>query len=280
MERPSFVAELDRHVVICNCNEKVKRIVEELQGPTVVDPPDVVLVYNERSRLWQRNSHWHPAEDRPRGELKDGSGPPRFAAVAGQVTSAEDLKEVGIHRARAAVILADPTLGELADARSTLAAIAIERENPHVQTIMELIASVNRVHLEATEINEVICGGEVAEKLIAQSCITPGVKNIFSRLLATDLATEQIYLPALPTKVEGIAYGNLQLALIEAEAPFLLFGFVRKLTGDSERKKASNLYVLNPAKGRDPGARTHLQQTDRLVVIAKRRPEIEAFLPD
>lgn len=266
---------LSRHVVICNCNEKVRGIVEELQAPDVSDPPDVVLLVQD-SMLWERNPAWHPHRRR--------SG--RFLTLEGCPTNEQDLRRVRIEHARSAVILADPKQGQLADARSTLVAIAIERQNPHVHTIMELIASVNRVHLAATEVNEVVCFGEITEKLIAQSCITPGVKNILGRLLTTAEGRNSIFIVPLPAELEGTSYRELAKLVIESGEAVILCGFLQANPASialpstasargCARGHSARQIVINPRSYVEPGRETSLGAGDQLIVLARTPPQLE-----
>jgi hypothetical protein len=199
---------------------------------------------------------------------------------------------VGISRARAAVILADPNQGKLADARSTLVAVAIERANPHVNTVMELIASHNRIHLKGAEVNEVVCLGELAEKLIAQSCITPGVKNIFEHLLSSNGNTNQIFVRQIPEKWSGKTYREVVREAIDGEVPLIVCGFVTNSIVHSRSPVVQNrapdtrveceddsgygftgkTIVLNPRAGVQPGKDTRLTPEDRLIVIAFQPP--------
>jgi hypothetical protein len=268
---------LSRHVVICNCNEKVRGIVEELQAPDVTDPPDVVLLVQD-TMLWERNPAWHPHRRR--------SG--CFLTLEGCPTNEQDLQRVRIEHARSAVILADPKQGQLADARSTLVAIAIERQNPHVHTIMELIASVNRVHLAATEVNEVVCFGEITEKLIAQSCITPGVKNILGRLLSTAEGRNSIFVVPLPAGLEGISYRELAKRVIASGEAVILCGFLRSVhepidppsTGNIRRctrASPARQIVVNPRSHVEPGKETSLEAGDQLIVLARTPPRLEGL---
>ncbi|MDM8517346.1 NAD-binding protein, partial [Desulfobacterales bacterium HSG16] len=126
--------ELSGHVVICNCNDKVRVIVEELHNDATHKPLDVVLIVQDED-LWDKNPEWHPRIDESSETI--------FKVLFGYPTDLELLQSAGIQKARAAVILADPNHGLKADAPSTLTAIAIEKQNPQVHTVMDLILSVN-----------------------------------------------------------------------------------------------------------------------------------------
>lgn len=209
---------LKNHVVICNCNEKVRAIVEELHADTTRDPHDIVLLIQDKV-LWENHPDWHPRE----------SGRARIIPIFGSPFDKDCLAAAWIEDADAAIILADPNHGQLADAQSTLMAVAIEKHNPQVHTIQELILSTNRDHLKAMNVDEVICLGEISEKLIAQGCVTPGVKNIFQDLLTTAKGTPKIFLPRLDPCLSGLSFrkisgpvSRLRLRLSSSDISFLL----------------------------------------------------------
>jgi len=151
-------SRLSGHVVVCNVNDKVCAIVDQLRNDPLAGVVDVVLIVQD-AKLWSSNPSWHPSE----------SGDGAVLTVFGCPAENDVLRRASISRARAAIILADPAHGALADARSALIGISIERENPQVHTVMELLLSVNRSHLRATAVDEVVCVGELSEKLLSQS---------------------------------------------------------------------------------------------------------------
>lgn len=272
MEREDPRPQLSGHIVICNCNEKVRRIVAELHGSAEGDL-DIVLLAQDQT-LWQENPAWHPKPS-PRG---------RFFVAYGCATDDDDLESVRIADARAAVILADPRHGALADPRSTLVAIAIERQNPQVHTVMELLSSKNRVHVRSSEVNEIICLGEISEKLIAQSCISPGIKHVFDHLLSSSPQTNQLFVQPLPASLAGATFRQLARRSVERQAPFILCGFelgvgypipavdeVGLLTGPA------HFFVLNPRSNCEPGKDTALTIGDKLVLLAFARPDLQCL---
>ncbi len=269
MERKSTLQTLKRHAVICNCSEKVRNIVEELHKNGTDEILDAVLIVQD-IELWESNPQWHPIQ------AKEG----HFFTIAGCPTDKNVLRQANIHEARAAIILSDPRQGEYADAHSTLIALAIEHHNPDVHTVIELISSTNRIHLKATKIDEVICLGEISEKLIAQSCITPGIKNLFERLLSTEQSTNQIFLPELPARLTGQTYRNLARAVIQSESPFILCGFIQNRPGEKDSSRSERIAVLNPRANRDPGKDTPLHAGDQLIVIAHSLAPIHHFMAE
>ncbi len=250
--------KLSNHVVICNCNEKVKTIVEELQSETAIKPFDIVLLIQDRE-LWENNPKWHPKNNNSA----------KVNLLYGNPFEQHILAAACIEKARSAIILADPNHGQLADAQSTLMAVAIEKQNPQVHTIQELILSINKTHLKAMNVDEVICLGEISEKLIAQSCITPGVKNIFENLLTTEDGTTQIFLPPLGPELSGLTFREIARKCIQTNAPFIIMGYIISPPEfdmpEASKNMLKNIFVVNPRAG---GKNLPLAESDKLIIIA------------
>jgi len=281
MEREAALQELKHHIVICNCSHKVKRIVQELHVGSHVHPLDVVLLVQDM-RLWESHPEWIP--DSCNGE--------HFFVIEGCPTEEEVLRKANISLARAAIILADPRQGDQADARSTLVAMAIERQNPQVHTVIELLSSINRIHLRSTKIDEIVCQGEISEKIIAQSCITPGIQNIVEHLLSTDEKTNQIYLPHLPAELRGITFRQMARRAIQAEASFIICGYIKNRNKEGRiehaRRKASyrdfsggvgkqtpdRIAIINPRANHHLGKDDPLTENDQIIVISHVPPDL------
>lgn len=255
-ELPPSPPELSGHIAICNFNDRLGPIVDGLHRVTAPTPVDIVLLLQDLA-LWQDRPDWRPQ--------RCDKG--HFFVIPGCPSERPCLHRAQITRARAAIILADPAQGDLADARSTLVAIAIEAMNQDVHTVMELIASVNREHLRATDINEVICLGELTEKLIAQSCISPGVTRVFDRLLSLHDRSSQIHLPPVPPTLIGCTYRDLARRAIERDLPFVVCGFLRTL--------GTPTVVVNPRPGVEPGRDSVLAEGDSLVVLSRQAPMVQ-----
>lgn len=279
MDRKSDSQGLSGHVVILNFNDKVKRIVNELQAGTNHNGIDIVLVIQDQL-LWNTKPEWRPAA------LSDQC---RLIYITGYPTDPEILRRAGIDKARAAIILADPQHKEMADAPSTLTAIAIEKQNPKVHTVIELLLSINRAHLEATEVNEVICLGEISEKLIAQSCISPGVKNIFENLLNANSGTSQIFVSELPEPLYSQSFRQLVVKAVEHKAPFIIIGYILQKNTFSHQIPEQGIhspvcswrrsdFIINPRFGVEPGKDTPLPQGSSLAILAASKPDLNRYL--
>jgi hypothetical protein len=276
-------------VVICNASPELRPLVAELHSETARCRPDVVLVLQDAD-LWAANPGWQP--DHRFAYTRD-----HFFVVAadGGPADPENLRAAGVLRAHAAVILADPRQGALADARSTLVAVAIEHLAARVHTVMELIAAVNRVHVDGTAVDEVVCVGELVERLVAQSCVTPGIKNIFARLLSNDRHTSSLFFARIPPVMVGFPYREVARRAIRAGVPFVLCGFVHAPAGAPAAATPSlpplggrchppqappdgAVVVLNPRSEETPGKDTPLGPDDRLIVLAQEPPDLASYL--
>ena len=248
-------------IVICNVSDKVRVVVEQLRHAPGRRPLHISLIVQD-DKLWQQHPGWHPPARSNGVIVETFSGCPTDAAL---------LRRAGIEQAYAAVILADPKQGTLADARSTLVGVAIERAAPGVHTVMELMLSTNRSHLRATAVDEVICLGEVAEKIIALSCISPGISRLFSHMLTAAGSTQQLFLPALPPALVGYSFRRIARRAIHRGAPFIACGFIANAAGTERTKTA---IVLNPRSGQEPGKDTQLKEGDQLIVLAGVEPDL------
>lgn len=256
--------DLSDHVVVCNVNDKIGAIVDQLRNDPVAPSIDVVIIVQD-SKLWEDNPAWHPRQ-RGGGQVFE---------VLGCPAEGEVLRRARISHARAAIILSDPAQGLLADARSALVGIAIERENPQVHTVMELILSVNRGHLRATAVNEVICLGEVSEKLLSQSAVTPGVSRLFAHLLTAQAGTGQLFVRPMPNILVGSTYREMARRAIRNDAPYIVCGFIRHRPRPTEGEKHESIIVLNPRVDTEPGKDSPLDTRDSLVVLASTEPDLE-----
>ena len=136
---------------------------------------------------------------------------------------------------------------------------------------MELILSANRCHLEATEVNEVVCQESIAERLIAQSCLAPGTSRLFSHLLTMESGSTHFFVCDLPRSLDGASYREVAHRSIVEDAPFVVCGFVRA----PETEDGRPVTVLNPRPGYEPGRETPLRAGDQLIVVASELPDLE-----
>jgi hypothetical protein len=266
--------DLKNHIIICNCSNKVKKIVEELQRSKRAHDYDIVLIIQDES-LWRANPAWHPVCPRPE----------KFHEIIGSPADSSILTSINIKNASTAVILADPHHVQHADAFSALTAIAIERQQPGIHTIMELEQSENKLNLHTSEVNEFVCAGDITEKMISQSTMTPWVKNVFKHLLSTSEKTSQIMMCPIPRQYKNRSYRMLVTDLIEAGAPLTVCGFLLDTEKETEQDDQSatmsrdnrSRIVLNPRPG-PKGKDSLLTHVTDLIIIANQQVDLNAYL--
>jgi voltage-gated potassium channel len=265
---------LHEHYVICNWNESGDTIVRELHSGVVDDGRPILVVTD------------HP-EDVPAAEPADGPDPyHNVFVVPGDPANDRILARADLAGAKTVVVLADSRDGEYADARSVLIALAVEAVNPSIHTIVQLRNARNRVHLEHTSVDEVVCVDELAEKLVAQSAITHGLTEFYTRLLTATEDTNEVYLTAVPASFVGRTYRELEQAFIAYEEEDLI------LVGVQTAPVPQGVARLNRAPARpgiaiNPPHASRLQMTsaicdrdhvltdqDQLFVIAYRPPQL------
>lgn len=110
---------------------------------------------------------------------------PRVHVVAADPTTPEGLQAAGVARARTCIVLADQNEGRDAngtDARTILIVLAVERLNPQVHTIAEILNEHNEFHLNNAGVDDVIVSGAFTGRMVAQVVRSPGVAQIYRDL--------------------------------------------------------------------------------------------------
>ncbi|MCB9481206.1 MAG: ion transporter [Desulfobacteraceae bacterium] len=239
----SFKSLENNNIIICNINSNLKSISDELlYGSREKDFKLSIIIQDEN--LMKNNPSWCPFEHE------------NLRLFFGDPANGEVLEKAGIKNCGAAIILADPNYGDYADAPSTLTAMAIEKFNPAIHTVMELIDSSNREFINMNVINEAVCLGDITEKLIAQNSFNPGVIEIFDNLLTSGKGTPEIFLPEIPPKLKNKTFYEIYKACLDALPPFIVIGFIE-----------NNQYFINPRE-KDAKERLLSGRGSRLIVIA------------
>jgi voltage-gated potassium channel len=272
-------SNIQGHYVICNWNESGDTIIRELHANVMGDERPILVVTD------------HP-EDVPATEPQGGPDPYRNVfVVPGEPTNDRILDRANLSAAKTVIVLADARDGEYADARSVLIALAVEAINPAIHTIVQLRNARNRIHLEHTSVDEVVCVDELAEKLVAQSAVTHGLTEFYTRLLTATEDTNEIFLVPVPAAFVGRPYRELERALIDyGEEDVILVGVQtmpeRQETPRLNRAAARPRVAINPphpsrlAQTNAACDRDHiLGDSDQLFVMAYRPPSIGSLAP-
>ena len=177
-EGKELVLALSDHVVLCGWNETGERLVRDLCA-SAASPRIVVLQPDpDIKRVVDPDVHY----------------------VLEDPTRIDSLRAAAVGKARVAVVLADRgdgRQGQDTDARSILVALAIERLNPRVHTIVELLDQENVAHVRNASVDEVIVSGMYMGTMLSQTVQFPGLSDVFSSLFSVGEGTQvrQVPLP-------------------------------------------------------------------------------------
>ena len=228
----------DGHIVICGWSPKGAEILKELHAEEVEDKRPVVILAQ--------------LEMNP-------SGDPLTTFIRGNPSNTADLHRAGIERADTAIILADDTNPSLSaddiDAKTLLAALAVESINPNCYTCVEVIRSENRQHFERAKADELVVSAELTGALLASSAIHHGISHAVSDLLTHPGGTE-FYTIDPPDEFLGATFGHA-LERLKADRDCILVAIA---TGE-------HTYAINPPSDRK------IRHGDRLLVISEKDPE-------
>ena len=175
------------HIVVCGWNSTARDLIAELSG----DEYDTKIVL------------LHDAPKNPAG--------PTAYFVAGDVTSAEDLRRAGIEEAMAAVVCPADASNE-ADMRSILTVMAIESIAPQVRTVAEVNNPAHVEHFRRAHADEILVTSRIASRLLARSSLYPGLTELVTDIVSGGEGSE-LYRVTLPDSYIGLSVDELSAQL-------------------------------------------------------------------
>lgn len=280
-EKPSNTNDfgVNSHIVICNWSDKTDLLIKQLHDPSIEERFPIIIVTE------------HP-EDIP--DFDEDDSYRGIMIVKGNSTHEETLLRAGVDTAKTVIVLADRSLGESADTKTIMTAIAIDHIVPDVHVVAEVLLSSNVPYFSYTFVNEIICLELLTERLLAQSCLTPGVSFIFKDLLTQSSDTNEIYVESIPDKYIGKTYQELRSVICNTEdIDMILIGLstftervsstgepILNYSGEVVMEKA---LVINPKipdnKKDEKFSREYiLQKEDKIFVISYSRPNLNEIL--
>ena len=224
------------HIIICGWNFRGHKIVEELRADTKYKTAPLVIL-----------------ADIPEKPMDD----PDLYFINGEVEP-ETLHKANIDQAKAVIVLSDDKLDAYAkDAKTVLNTLTIESVNPDVYTCVELMDEKNVQHCQRAHADEIIVVGELSTNLLVQAALDHGITRMISELISNRHG-EDLFKVRVPAELHGKTFFEAMCRLKEAHG-ILCLGL--------EDAEGRNL-VANPDKD------YRLSPEDRLIVIARDRPEI------
>lgn len=151
-----------------------------------------------------------------------------------------------------------------ADHESLLVALASSSLRPDLHVVVEILDPRSRVHFARLPGTEVVSTGEIAEKLLAQAAVSPGITAVYMELLTATDESNEIYVVPVPERWIGRTYRSVDEALIGS-------------TGTTEPVIPLGYRTPPPTGGRaevvlDPAGGHRLGPGDSLVVLAYAEP--------
>lgn len=278
MERNTKLANdfgVEDHIIICNWTKKSDLLVKELHNPSVEKKrPIIVITENPQD-----------VPDFEEDETYRG-----IMIVKGNPSNEDSLKRAGIESAATIIILADERLADTADTKTIMTTIAIDHIVPDIHVVAEVLSSSNLPFFAYTFVNEIICLELLTERLLAQSCLTPGVSFIFADLLTQSSDTNEIYVEDIPTHYIGRTFQELRKAIVSLdEQDIILIGLgstTEKTDSEGEimvdhhgNSIMEKVLIINPkAKSKSSNTKYHkdykLIKEDQVYLIAYSKPNL------
>ncbi len=266
---------LKDHIIICNWSNKAHTIVSQLHEESVKEKAPIIVITNNPEKV--------PRSIDPayRGLLM----------IVGDPAEKEILNRADVQYAKNVIVLADEDDLDNADAKSILIVLAIDAMNPSVHVIVELLKSKNESYFQYTHVNEIICLEQLAEKLLAQSALTPGLSQVYMDLLTQSAATNEIYQVPIPQSIidKQLTYRDIEKVIITIdEKDIVLIGFSTTATKKVDGKEITNGHgraiterrvIINPkSSSEDEYSKNHIMQPDdMLFFMSYDRPELGAY---
>lgn len=165
----------------------------------------------------------------------------------------------------------DGTALEHADHKSLMAALAANDLHPSLHTVVEVMDPENQEHFHRIPGIEIVSVQDVTEKILAQAVVTPGITEVFVRLLTASADTNEIYIVPVPSAWRGETFQSAYEAAVQSDDDLILLGY---RTADGP--VGSRLHLnprTTPSQGSADGGRDHiLEDGDELVVLAYEEP--------
>lgn len=218
------------HIIIVGWNFRSKSIIEELINED--EDISIVLIDNIDSNPYNNKN---------------------ISYIKGDAWNDKVLERANIKHARIAIVLGNKEIdkNEMIDAKSVLICLAIDRLNPDIYLVTEVINHENILHFERANVNEIIVSSQIESRMLVRSVLYKGVNKAFKELITNSYGNE-IYQVEIEPKYEGKTYQEIinEFLLINAT----VIGFYR-----------NDKTYLNPSKN------TVLSKGDHLIYIASKK---------
>lgn len=233
------------HLVICHCPSvsRVLQLVAQFRAAQG-DPhrPAVVVT----SRL----------EELP-VEFRENS----IHFVKGLPTSEDSLNRAGVARAAGVIVLARDPHDESSDSESftagTLVKLIEEDSGRPISLVIELADRKNQRMMDRVGANGIVPVEGITDMLLMQEVFNPGLRNLFEDLVTYKKGCE-FYI--VPHRLAGRKLREIQIAALDHPSSLQIVGAIR-----------NGVTIMNSDQS------FSLEGTDKLVLLAEKRADYEAF---
>jgi voltage-gated potassium channel len=256
---------LERRIAFCGWNDQAPDVIHQLQEQVV----------EARQRFHIRVVTERLTDDSISKKRVDVYKNVSF--VFGDPTRQEVLANAGLAEVDSALILAEGLNGEdhrRADHRSLMVALAARAVDENLHLVAQVLESQHQEHFRRIPNLEIVSLEDLAEKLLAQAAISPGISAVYDNLLTATSDTNEIYLVAVPEPWLGCSFQQLYEKLLQDREEVILLGYATPSEPGAER-----VVVLNPRQHRRQRHGVvdwrgyELQPGDRLVALAYEQPD-------
>ncbi|MBE0535011.1 MAG: TAXI family TRAP transporter solute-binding subunit [Phycisphaerae bacterium] len=248
--------DVTNHIVICNWNERGKRVVSELRHPEGRPDADIVIVDNNLLNEKQRKN----VPELSKVYFID-SDPIRHGT----------LKKARVSLADTVIILADANSPD-PDAKSAMIILALLSEckarRPHI--ITEVVNVDNSQHLKDAGADETICTTEIGVGILAHCAINKQLSVVYKDLLTYSFEGNEIYIitrDSYPDAFIGKTFAQCAQMLYQNrddKNPVVLMGIRRH-----------DQIMLNPRPGKGGlDGECIIQEDDALIAMAFTAPNL------
>jgi len=245
---------------ICGWSDESRAVVKQLQDSVIADHQDFQITV-----IANRSNHRVNEEECTRNV--------RF--VFADPTRRSELDNAGVCNMESLVVLADRggSDGERSsDHRTLVVCLAAREVNPEVHLVAEVLHSENQEYFERIDGVEIVSVEDLAEKLLAQAVVSPGITQVYLELLTATEDSNEVYVVPVPPRWQGEPFDSIAAELLKNEPPIVALGY------RSNPPSGQAVVVLNPQlqRGKRRGVvdwrRYPLGSEDSLVVMAYEEP--------
>lgn len=175
--------DLSSHILLCGWNRQGTLLIKEFLSDPEMKNRDVVVIaeFDDEETI-----------------RKIGAIHENVYVLKGDPTCVDILKKAGVERAKYAVLLADKMVHRLdqdRDARTILTALTLEKLNPVIYTVAELLNREGAEHLKMAGVEEVIVADDLTSNIIATSIRNSGLISLLQELFTARFGCRFYKLP-------------------------------------------------------------------------------------